>query len=139
MLDVRAAGVFAEADVTDPVQAIFDAPVAAIEFKQIGGSRPLDAEAGDRVSNLRRDASLLQDGAFDAADLLQTRPIKDFGQTRTGLQMPLRYAAVSFVDSAMLGQLCLAFAFAIGGRITMILGPAEIRLRSPPSARVGCL
>jgi hypothetical protein len=66
--------------------------------------------------------------------LLETGPIQEFGQPRTGLQVPLGEAAMAFVLRAMFGELCLSLAFARGGK-----SPAEIRLRSPPSARVGCL
>lgn len=134
MLCFRPTSIFAQADVADPVEAILDAPVATIEAEQFGGRSPLGGEAGDGVGDVRRHASLLFDDAFDAADLLEARPIEEFRQPRTGLQMPLRNAAMSFVDRVMLGQLLLALAFATGGKI-----PAEIRLRSPPSARVGCL
>ena len=78
VLGFRPAGVFAERDVADPVQAIFDAPVAAIQSEQIGGGRSLSREAGDGIGNLRRHASLLFDGAFDAADLREARPVKEF-------------------------------------------------------------
>jgi hypothetical protein len=134
VLRFGAAGIFAEGDVADPVEAIFDAPMAPIEGEQIGCGRSLGCEARDRVGNLRRHASLLFDDTFDAADLLEPRPSEELGQPRTGLQMPLGEAAMAFVLRATFRQLCLTFAFTIGGKI-----PAEIRLRSPPSARVGCL
>lgn len=101
MLCFRAAGVFAKGDVADPVQAIFDAPVAAIQSEQISGRRSLSREAGDGVGDFRRHASLLLGDAFDAADLRKAGPIEELGQARTGLQLPLGEAAVAFVLRAM--------------------------------------
>ena len=78
VLCFRPAGVFAHRDVADPVQAIFDAPVAAIKIEQVGSRSALGCEARDCVGNFRGLASLLFGDAFDAADLLETRPIEEF-------------------------------------------------------------
>lgn len=134
MLGLRAARVFAEADVADPVQAIFNAPVTAIQGEQISGRGSLCREAGDGVGDLRRYTALRFDGAFDAANLGKAWPVVDFRQARTGLQMPLGEAAMALVLRAMFRQLCLTCAFTRGGKI-----PAGIRLQSPLSARIGCL
>ena len=115
LLRFGSAGIFAQAHVADPVQAVFDAPVAAIEGEQIGSGRALGGEAGDGVGDLGRHASLLLNDAFDAADLLETRPSEEFGQPRTGVQMPLGEAAMAFIDGAMFGELFLSLAFARGG------------------------
>ena len=56
MFDLGPAGVFAEAHVADPVQAILDPPVTAIVRQQLSRGGPFRGEAGDGVGRLPRFA-----------------------------------------------------------------------------------
>ncbi len=70
------AGVFPKRHVPDVVQAVFDPPVAAGEFKQAGGIGSIPREAGDPVGHFR--CGLISDraGAFESKDLLDPRPVQ---------------------------------------------------------------
>ena len=72
----RAATVLAERHVANPVQAIFDAPVLAIERKQFGRRRASWRQTGDRVTDFAGDNSVFLYGAFDATNLRDPRPVQ---------------------------------------------------------------
>lgn len=81
-----AALVLAKGHIADPVQAVFDAPVASIVSEQLLGCASLGREAGDRVGDLGRllefglaPGFLLGGDSFDATDLLNARPVEMFG------------------------------------------------------------
>ena len=74
MADVRTASVFSQAHVADPVQAVFDAPMAAIVFQELSRARTIGGETRDTIRNLGRLASLLFDGALDPTHLLEAGP-----------------------------------------------------------------
>jgi hypothetical protein len=116
------------------VQAILDAPVAAIVRQEGTCRRPLGRQARDGVGYLPRFAALLFRDALNTANLLQAGPVEMSRQARTGLEMALRNPTMPFACRAMLGEVLLPLAFATGGK-----SPAETRLRWPLSARVGCL
>ena len=101
MPDFRAATVLAERHVANPVQAIFDAPVLAIERKQLGRRRAIRRQAGDRVTDFAGDQSVFLYGAFDATNLRDPWPVQLPRQTRTGLQATRRDATMPFVFGAM--------------------------------------
>ena len=108
--DIRAASVLAQTHVAHPVQAIFDAPVAAIVGEKLLSSRPCGKKAGDGVRHFHRHLPLDLGDVFNPADLLETGPIEVPSQTRTGLQMPLGNAAMLFVRRAMFRELLLSRA-----------------------------
>jgi len=131
MLDL--ALVFAEGHVAHPMVA-FQAPMGSPAAQQQGRIAKATREAGDGVLQLDRGLALADGRAFQAADLSQTRPVQMFGQASAGLKMPLLPPPMPLVRSAGFRQRLLSLLLGSGGKI-----PAEIRLRSRPSARVGCL
>lgn len=77
--------VFAEGDVADPVESIFDAPVVAPagqEQLRIG-SRGRDA--GNRMLDFDSPLASTSGGPFQPADLLEAGPVEMLGQPRAGL------------------------------------------------------
>ncbi len=61
--------VFAEGDVTHPMQAIFDAPVASPMLQQKRRVRPLARKTGDGVLDFDRRATLAPGRAFETTNL----------------------------------------------------------------------
>lgn len=65
----HAAAILVEGDVADPVQAVFDAPVAAVELDEALGGGLLWGQAGDEIGPLGGGTAFSVDGALDAGDL----------------------------------------------------------------------
>ncbi|BAI75189.1 transposase (plasmid) [Azospirillum sp. B510] len=70
------AGVFAQEDVTPPVQAVLDAPVVAGEREQRRRRGVVAVQAGDDVDGFVRDRALDLAGPLDAADLRHAGPVE---------------------------------------------------------------
>lgn len=134
VLALHAAVVFAKGRVADPMQAVFDAPVAPPVLQQEGRVGPVRRDARDGVLNFRRRLAAPDGRPFEPADLSQAGPVELPRQTGTGLQMPLSAAAVSLVERARFRELSLPRRFARRGK-----NRAGNRPRSPPSVRDGCL
>jgi hypothetical protein len=125
--------VFAEGHVADPMVAFhapMGSPAAQHQGRVVGATR----ETGDGVLQLDSGLALADGRAFQAADLSQTRPVQMFGQASAGLKMALLPPSMPLVRRAGFRQRLLSLLLGSGGKI-----PAEIPLRSRPSARVDCL
>jgi hypothetical protein len=125
--------VFAKRNVSHPMQAIFDAPVATPMAKQKRRVSSLTRKTADGVLDFDADATLALGRAFETAHLRQTGPIEMSGQPRAGLQMPLNRAAMPLTAGAGLRQRCLSLVFGGGGK-----NRAENPLPRRPSTRAGC-
>jgi hypothetical protein len=125
--------IFAESHVAHPMVA-FQAPMGSPAVQQQGRVAGAACKAGDGVLQLDRGLALADGRAFQAADLSQTGPVQMFGQTSAGLKMALFPPSMPLVRRAGFSQRPLSLLLGSGGKI-----PAEIPLRSRPSARVGCL
>lgn len=70
------AGIFAESDVANPVQAVFDAPVASNQGGQAMGIGTLGGQAGDVEVDIAGGAAsaLVSEATLDAKGLLQAGP-----------------------------------------------------------------
>ena len=126
--------VLTERHVANPMDSILDAPMTAPVLEQNLRVRPFARDAGDGVLHFHGRAAAAQRGAFLATDLSQAGPVEMRRKTRAGLKMALGAAAVAFFGRASLRKMLLPLRFASGGKKR-----AEIRPRSPLSARADCL
>jgi hypothetical protein len=131
-----AAAVLAPVNVANPMLAVLNAPVAALQRKQLGRIGAVRREAGDGVLHLAGFLAVAVRGAVELQDLSQAWPLrlKKRSNASTGLQMTPRASPVPFLRSRRLGELRGALTLTGGGKI-----PAENRRRSPPSAPADCL
>lgn len=126
--------VLAKRDVADPVEPVFDRPVAPPITKQLVRICFLARQTRDGVLDLHRLDAFADGGAFQAADLGQTRPVKMVCQPRAGLEVPLSVAAVAFFGRACFRERLLALGFACRGK-----NPAGNRPQWLPSVPADCL
>ena len=77
--------VLAPCDITWPMDAIFDAPVAAPPGQQLGCVGLVSRHAGNRIDDFRGLPIPTLRGAFQAADLRHARPVQMADQTRRSL------------------------------------------------------
>jgi len=125
--------VFAQGDVSHPVQTVFDAPVPTPMANQKGRVGPGARKAGDGVLNLDRAATFAAGCALKSANLRHAGPIEMAGQSRAGLQVPLNSAAMPFADRMGFRQRRSSLVFRGGGKIRAG-NPRPPRL----STRAGC-
>jgi hypothetical protein len=96
--------VFAEGDVADPVEAIFDSPVVAPagqEQRRVGAR---GGDTGNRVLDFGRLLTAASGGPLQSADLLEAWPVEMLGQPRAGFKTPHDGAAVALGNGAGLGE-----------------------------------
>jgi hypothetical protein len=127
-----ATGILPQRDIAHPMMAFYT-PVPTIVGQKFISPGPFGSKTGNGVHDFSRGFALGVCRAFDAAHLLHAGPIKMPGQTRAGLQMPLRQTAMTFINRAMLRELCLSLLFDCRGK-----NAVRTPQRSPLSARVDC-
>lgn len=79
MSDFCSAGIFPEDDVANPVQAVFDPPVTDPIGQESSRIRAARGQAGDGILHLHGFLPVAKRGAFEAENLLQTRPVQRCG------------------------------------------------------------
>jgi hypothetical protein len=98
------AAVFVEGDVADPVQAIFDAPVAAVEGQELTGGGAGGIEIRDAVDALAAyDAGAWIDGvALDLPGLCDVGEIEVVVECGGGANRALFDASVGLINRGVL-------------------------------------
>ena len=120
-----AATVFLPEGVTDPMDAILDAPMTSPEREQLGGVDAAGREAGDRVLHFFHELAVAQRLSLQSADLGEPRPGESRRDPRAGLQTTAHAPAVFFGMRGRGGDVRVALTLSGGGKI-----PAENRRRS---------
>jgi len=126
--------VFAKRDISHPMQAVFDTPVASPMGKKQRRVGPIARNAADGVFDFDRGATLTAGRAFETANLHQPGPIEMPGQPRAGLQMPLNRAAMPLRRRAGFRERRSSLIFGGGGK-----NRAGSPLPRRPSVRADCL
>jgi len=141
------AGIFGEGGVSDPVEAILDAPVLAIEVEEILAGSALAGQAGDGVDGFLRLLAGQLPGAMDAADLGHAGPV-EIGRDLAGRgQLTLLDPAVALVDRSRRGEIRRRAVPGCPGRPLAVQRGDQLRgekrrrrrRRHRPSAGVGWL
>jgi hypothetical protein len=100
----NAAAVFIEAHVTYVVQAIFDAPMAAVERQQARGACFFRCQAGEAIDDLGAELAgdQVRGLALNDEDLSDVGEIQIAVQFGAGPDTPYLEAPVSFIDGFVL-------------------------------------
>jgi hypothetical protein len=100
----QARAVFIEGHIADPMQAIFNAPMAPIEIEKACGVGLGGGEAGQPVDHLVAEQCVI--GAppppLDAKDLPAVGELHVVVERRTGPDPPLLQPAMALIDAAVL-------------------------------------
>lgn len=98
------AAVFVESDVSDPVKAVLDAPVAAVERQKLTGRGACWVEIGDAADPLdaRGAAVGVGDVALDLAGLSDVGEIEIVVEDGGGADRPLLDAPVGLIEGGVL-------------------------------------
>ena len=115
--------VFAEGDVADPVEPIFDSPVIAPAGQE---QRRIGARGGDTGNGVLYFDGLLtttRGGPLQSADLLEAGPVEMLGQPRAGFKMPRDGAAVALGDGAGFRERLASLSLCGGGKIRAGIRP----------------
>lgn len=96
--------VFVESDVAHPMQAVLDAPVAAVERQQLAGAGLRRGEIGDGADPLGGLCGRFQlsDPAFDLAGLADVGEVEIGVERRSGADRALLDAPMALIDGGVL-------------------------------------
>jgi hypothetical protein len=96
--------IFVEYHIVDPVQAVLDAPMAAIERQELTGRGACRIEIGDAVGSLGARGAAFDGGdlSFDQADLADVGKIQVVVECGGGTEGALFYAPVALINGDVL-------------------------------------
>ena len=95
---LEASLVFVQGDISRIVQAVFNAPVGAQHFQELGWRSLFSRQAGDAIDRFFPCFSGFREGngSLELEDLLEERPVKEIIELAAGGQGPYFETPMSF-------------------------------------------